>query len=72
MTMSISCSLDVIPSTYVVPKSTEAMLVIPSYYMHATKTHTDTDDGSILLSVILFCTYGDGAKKDKSNESKEE
>ena len=70
--MSISCSLDVIPSTYVVPKSTEAMLVIPCCYMHATKTHTNTDDGSILLSVILFRTYGDGAKKDKSDESKEE
>ena len=70
--MSISCSLDVIPSTYVVPKSTKAMLVILGYYMHATKAHTNTDDGSILFSVILFRTYGDGTKKDKSDESKEE
>ena len=70
--MSISCSLDVIPSTYVVSISTEAMLVILGCYMHATKTHTNTDDGSILLSVIFFGTYGDGAKKDKSDESKEE
>ena len=69
--MSISCSLDVIP-TYVIPKSTEAMLVIQGCYMRATKTHTNTNDGFILLSVILFRTYRDGAKKDKSDESKEE
>ena len=70
--MSISCSLDVIPSTYVVSKSTEAILVIPGCYMHATKAHTNTDDGPTMLSVILFHTYRDGTKKDKSDESKEE
>ena len=63
---------NVIPGTYVVLASVEAMSVTPGCYMHATKTHTNTEDGSILLSVILLGTYRDGTKKDKSDESKEE